>query len=565
MNTIPPRPRDDAALWRRAAERALYLIAVAALIAMLWLLVFASPQGGGHARTDSAGLTQALATWSRVAPDEADVTLNTQPDAAARDWLRAIAATGTSVSWQNGAAPVFTPLGLTAEPVADPKHPTRIWVAAPGGTVEELILPPVEGQSGEGQQAGDAEAGGGSHAAIDRQAVAAGQNDPQASDGVLGMPIADLPAGQSGGGLIQWPGRPDALRLLAGEGHAGAVLHDSLTLKPVLLLARAGWEPRFAAAALERQGWQVEMRLSLGPDREVVSEDEPSPITTETYAAVLVFDDSAEDLAQEIAGFVRDGGGLMLFGKAAALPQWRGLLPAVRMGLEIEATEFAGEDEGAVNAAALSDMPVEQNAIGKSQPSQELAAQNPAEIEARADAPPPQDAAGAVPADVEERTEPATLQNAADSAPPIGDPRDHLALTPLEGLADGAEVLERRGDNAAIALRRFGEGRVWQSGYVDLWRWPMAAQDDAAQGYQDWLAGWLSLVAQAPRGDATLGVRQIGLDDPAPMAEWVAAFGPAGPGGAPVAERPDLIARLFATACLALLLHWASRRLRGAM
>src|SRR5690606_19716472 len=51
------------------------------------------------------------------------------------DWLAALPATGTAVSW-SGAAPL--PSAVAIEPVADPLRLAHIWVAAPAGRAVTL-------------------------------------------------------------------------------------------------------------------------------------------------------------------------------------------------------------------------------------------------------------------------------------------------------------------------------------------------------------------------------------------------------------------------------------------
>jgi hypothetical protein len=145
--------------------------------------------------------------------------------------------------------------------------------------------------------------------------------------------------------------------------------------------------------------------------------------------------------------------------------------------------------------------------------------------------------------------------------------RQGLPLRALTPAAD-AVVLERRATRVAAAARRVGTGRVLQVGYEDMWRWRMEGDDRAPAEHRRWWSAAVGSVAHAPvlvRLDASVG---SAAPDPAPRAAVVAALGaprtdearnavPARP-----SRWPDSL--LFATALVALLGEWASRRLRGA-
>lgn len=154
-----------------------------------------------------------------------------------------------------------------------------------------------------------------------------------------------------------------------------------------------------------------------------------------------------------------------------------------------------------------------------------------------------------------------------DSAPP--DVRAALGLIPILGLTADAVSLDRRGGGGggggggviAQAARRIGLGRVMQVGYTDTWRWRMIAAD-GVRAHRDWWAGIVSSVAYAP------AVRRWDrpASDPAPLLGLGAALGP--PTAATNERPPTDEARwrewMVAAALGALLLEWASRRLRGA-
>lgn len=140
-------------------------------------------------------------------------------------------------------------------------------------------------------------------------------------------------------------------------------------------------------------------------------------------------------------------------------------------------------------------------------------------------------------------------------------PRADLELLPLTRLVDDAEVLERRGEQVAIAARRLGTGRVIETGYTNSWRWRMAGGEDAPEAHRDWLAGVVAQVAHATRI-----ARDVPPTSVAPLATLIDRLGPPAaedsPAGAPDASR--WFGWMLAAIGAALLVEWASRRLRGA-
>jgi hypothetical protein len=153
-------------------------------------------------------------------------------------------------------------------------------------------------------------------------------------------------------------------------------------------------------------------------------------------------------------------------------------------------------------------------------------------------------------------------------------PRRGLALMPIDALRSDAIVLERRdgGSGAvSVAARRIGRGRAAQVGYLETWRWRMAARDEAPAAHRAWWSRVVGAVAYAPVPPIAGSPDPFGAHpaDPAPYAETIAALGaptaaPAPPrGGIPVGRWPS-DGMLAALAGAALLGEVASRRMRGA-
>jgi hypothetical protein len=291
---------------RRAAEVALRGVAVGALALALWGRLRPAPAAPGPAaeRADARGLEAALARWTAGPVAVVDVRLDTLPDARTRAWLAGLAAAGTRVTWRAARRPA---LAATTEPVADPAGGARLLVAAPAGLTVSAAdaLGPLDSA----------------------RADAAG-----ARGGVAALALPDV-------------GRP--ARAAAGGAVARAAGAPGVRLGAVLVVGRAGWESRFAAAALEERGWTVRARLGLAPgvtlgaspaagsagarpagDTAPAPPAPPPRLDTATLAAVVALDSSAAPLAPALARYVRAGGGLVLAGDAAAVPALAALAPA---------------------------------------------------------------------------------------------------------------------------------------------------------------------------------------------------------------------------------------------
>jgi hypothetical protein len=143
--------------------------------------------------------------------------------------------------------------------------------------------------------------------------------------------------------------------------------------------------------------------------------------------------------------------------------------------------------------------------------------------------------------------------------PPDSAPRSVLELAPITSLAPDAVVLERRGAAVTLAARRVGPGRVVETGYTNSWRWRTAGGSDAPERHRDWIAGLVAGVAYAPHHPLAAPP-----SDAAPLASLVDRLGPASTIETVASIDPAVVARwVFGFLCAALLLEWASRRLRG--
>ena len=225
------------------------------------------------AAASAGGLTDSLDRWTSAAPPRVHVAFDASPNAAARDWLRALRYAGTPVTW-HGDGDGIPPLALEVAPVAGPRGGTMLSIAAPVGSrvaVADAI------------------------ASIDTVVAAAGAAR-------LFAPIASGP-----------------LTALAGGQRATATVGDTLLPRRVLVLGRATWEAKFIISALEEVGWQVDARLAVAPGVEVTQGRSRVPDTAH-HAAVVVLEAPPSGATAAVARYVRAGGGAILSGAGVSAP-----------------------------------------------------------------------------------------------------------------------------------------------------------------------------------------------------------------------------------------------------
>ena len=429
-----PLPADRV---RRIAEGVLRGIALASLALLLWRAL--EPPAAGGIELSGASIERDLARWTSTAPASAHVRFEATPDARARDWLRALARSGTALQWSS-TRPLL-PSAIAAEPTPEPYGGTRVRLASAVGEPVSI---------------GDA----------------AGPIDSLAAGGNAELELATIEG---------------SLRARSATSTASTAARDTFTLRPVLVLGSASWESKFTIAALEERGWRVASRLRVAPGVEI-TQAPLGAIDTSRYAAVVVIDSVGASLAGGVARYARSGGGVVLAANTARF-------------------------------AALS--PIAAGSVG------------------------------------------ARLAGVAGGVA-TSTPRNGLGASPLAAVRADAVPLEKRNAAVIVAARRVDAGRVVQSGYDETWRWRMAGGDGAVAAHREWWSRLVSSVAYAPL------VRRASAGDVAidetPLSSLVDAIGPAttaerAPGAAPDSSRVTQL--LFALALGALLLEWASRRLRG--
>jgi len=253
---------------RATLEWIFHVASVVLLVAFLAYVIGARRHGVAD-RVSSPELDRQLARWSTTAaPSRVDVALDHPPSGRDRDWLVALRGAGTRVARSSSA---LAATAISVEPRADPAGGVDMSVAAPESAAVMIA---------------------------DTLGVL---DSARATDGAVRVYVPGMPA------------RVDAL---VGRVDARAARRDSLTLKRLLVVGEAGWEPKFAVAALEERGWQVDAHLAVSPQGDV-EQGRLNRIDTARYSAVLAIDTVAGRYARQFADFVRQGGGLVVWSPAA--------------------------------------------------------------------------------------------------------------------------------------------------------------------------------------------------------------------------------------------------------
>lgn len=264
--------------------------ALVVLGAWLWRAWMPSPAGEASLRvTRTSDLSATLDLAVRTPVASLELALDSLPGAESRAVARAVAGAGTNVRWSLSPAPSLT--ASVVEPLAEPSGRVRLTTL---------------GRPGASMTARDA-AG-----AVDSAKLS--ETGLRAVDATL----------------------DGAVRVHAPGVAASAAHRDSLLLRPVLVLGRAGWEGKFIVAALEEAGWRVEARLSVAPLVDV-RQGTGDAIDTARYSAIVLLDASAASRAVSVSRFVRSGGGVIVAGDAARAAAFSSFLPA-RAGDAIPAT-----------------------------------------------------------------------------------------------------------------------------------------------------------------------------------------------------------------------------------
>ena len=277
-----------------------------ALIAFALWRVLASSSAlnpGGAARVRSSTLTRELPSIEAGRSAAVHVDLDAPPAPQDRDALTAIAHAGTRVTWSSASV---VPLAAVASRAREPGGPVRISVASPVSV--------------------------------------------SLSDGLAALDSVGS-ASATRGAAVDVGAPSGALKAKSGATLAPIGVSPAAALRPVLIVGRAGWEAKFAAAALEEQGWTVEQRVFVAPGA-VVTQGVVTALDTAHYSAIVALDTVLGPIAPSLARFVRDGGGLVLLGEAANASAVRAIAPA-QVGTKRPAGSRAFDGTDPFNAMAV--------------------------------------------------------------------------------------------------------------------------------------------------------------------------------------------------------------------
>ncbi len=226
------------------------------------------------------------------AASSAHVQVSETPSAVTRDSLAALARAGHSVTWSGSLAP----LAVMAEPLREPGACWRLAAVSSGALLVRDSLGPVDSLA-------------------------------------------------SAGALTLEPTR-GAAQIVDGATTALAAPRVAAPPRRALVLGRVSFEPRFIITALEEAGWQVDVRLALGREREVRQGDPRLQLST--HDVVIVTDSAtANREAANLLRFLRAGGGVILAGdaNAASAAALRTVLAArVLRSEEPETRSFEGHE-----------------------------------------------------------------------------------------------------------------------------------------------------------------------------------------------------------------------------
>ncbi|HLE57518.1 MAG TPA: hypothetical protein VJB15_10575 [Rhodothermia bacterium] len=253
---------------RVIGERALRAVVIAALAIMLWQSL-RKPSFADRPSVESRNIAGSLPAWSRssVAPRQIHVEIDSTPSRVERDWLEALRASGSSVSWAGNLAAVM----IDAQPLASPAGGIKVRIAAPPNATVEVA-----------DEAG----------------------------------VIDSIESRDAGASLIISSAVGNITSRVGKSVAMTVPGDSISLRKVLVIGDAGWESKFVAAALEESGWKVDAFIRVAPGIDV-TQGSIATIDTARYSAVVALDNSVASYAEQIARFARSGGGVVLAPAAA--------------------------------------------------------------------------------------------------------------------------------------------------------------------------------------------------------------------------------------------------------
>jgi hypothetical protein len=258
----------------RAVGTALHVVALVCVALLLWraLASSASDRVGAAVSADGT-LDTSLATLLRARTETISVALAGVPDARARAVLRALRGSGHVIRLTTS-----RPLSSTAVTAEDE------WRALGGTRIQ----------------------------AVSSDSVTAAVSD---GAGLLDTLSLGAAGGRTRSGPLQ-----GALHMTASASRAGVgSLRATMPLAArVLVVGDASWESRFVVAALEEDGWPVDLGLSLSPKVTIEQGSTRAP-SIARHAVVIVLSGAPASAVAALPAFVRAGGGVIIVGDAARI------------------------------------------------------------------------------------------------------------------------------------------------------------------------------------------------------------------------------------------------------
>lgn len=291
-------------------ERACRIGAFALLVYFVYREIVPKTTGASN-RIAEAGVADLPKLTQQDSLSRIHFSLSATPNSVERAWQHSLRMLGTDVTWEGDLAPIV----LSARPVASP---------------EDGYL--LTGFSGRGTF-------------IRTRDEIASIDSVEIRSHFFTLPVSVT------SGLI---------RAEVGSSAASVARHDSVLLRPVLVIGKAGWETKFLLAALEEAGWKTDASILVAPGV-TVAQGAVGPIDTARYSAVVALDESAVSRIRQITAFARSGGGVVLGNAAARSDDFAEL----RVSLNTRESPQAGPNDDRVSRAltAFSPLQISRDAV----------------------------------------------------------------------------------------------------------------------------------------------------------------------------------------------------------
>lgn len=252
--------------WLEALCRAGVFAVLAYLVAQALL-----PERPAARNTSVSDVADLASLTTREAPARIHFSLKNTPGVFQRSWLRALESAGSQLSWSGP----LQPIAIAGQPNVSPERGYWVTAYSPGKSSMKIA---------------------------DALSVFDSSN--------TGTHFISAPIAVSTG----------TIGVSSGNNSASTALTDSVILRPVLVIGKAGWETKFVLAALEEAGWKTDALISIAPSVNT-THGAVATIDTAHYSAIIALDRFAVSRSRDIVSFVRSGGGLILGADAARVQE----------------------------------------------------------------------------------------------------------------------------------------------------------------------------------------------------------------------------------------------------